>query len=504
MTTDDHNPMVTLSPPSEFLAPCPKFRILVLGNPESTKQELFSRIFGVDLEKKLVSDTFEPNHNINNELFLEGQNERLAIHASPNFSSGDENIYHTVCDFLTERSSSPNLADHVHVIWYCVASQQTREISSLEKKFFRGDWITVAHAHHIPIILTFTKYDEFVSQVMMDWLRNSSGDSGLSKVAVGHILRDLSTKKFEKTIGSKWDSLLDKVIQRVCVSSGDSDDDLRSFEALAEKTLASLRDHEVKVAFAAAQRNSAYISTEYAAETAAESYFETDTGHARKIHGVDMRDILPNFYAKAVQLFNMKDIPATLDNSSLLSKVLDATFGTHQKPLLAESLRRSGTESGSILLHLSPHERAVLLTQALAGIILFLHMLADAQWPEGHEGPTSATVTLTEKTISRELEDLRLGGGKKDLLEIVETSHIFTECQLKQDIAALLVKAVTQAEKTELSKTAPNNYRHNKGFTRAVVVEDDSELQEISLSFVNDHGPDDIVLPCGLTILPLN
>ena len=40
-----------LSPPSEFLAPCPKFRILVLGNPESTKQEIFSKVFGVDLEK---------------------------------------------------------------------------------------------------------------------------------------------------------------------------------------------------------------------------------------------------------------------------------------------------------------------------------------------------------------------------------------------------------------------------------------------------------------------
>lgn len=40
-----------LSSPQDFLEPCPTFRILVLGNPESTKQELFSKIFGVDLEK---------------------------------------------------------------------------------------------------------------------------------------------------------------------------------------------------------------------------------------------------------------------------------------------------------------------------------------------------------------------------------------------------------------------------------------------------------------------
>ncbi len=40
-----------LTPPSEFLGACPRFRILVLGNPESTKLELFTKIFGVDLEK---------------------------------------------------------------------------------------------------------------------------------------------------------------------------------------------------------------------------------------------------------------------------------------------------------------------------------------------------------------------------------------------------------------------------------------------------------------------
>lgn len=46
--TAQQNP---LCPPSEFLASCPQFRILVLGNPESTKQEIFSKVFGVDLEK---------------------------------------------------------------------------------------------------------------------------------------------------------------------------------------------------------------------------------------------------------------------------------------------------------------------------------------------------------------------------------------------------------------------------------------------------------------------
>lgn len=218
-----------------------------------------------------------------------------------------------------------------------------------------------------------------------------------------------------------------------------------------------------------------------------------------------MRDILPNFLAKAIQIFNMRDVPASLNDSSLLSRILDATFGRNQKPLLTESLHRSGTESGSILLNLSPHERAVLLTQALAGITLFLHMLADTQWPQPdfshhmcREDP-STPYTLTPHTIAWELEETRDGNtGKKDLLETIEASPIFTECNLKQDIAELIRAAVAQAERFESPR------RHVRG-PRNLVVEDDSELQEFSLSFVNDHrAPGDVVLPCGLTILPLN
>jgi len=49
-------PTTKLTSPDEFLAPCPTFRLLVLGNPESTKQELFSKVFGVDLEKACLGD----------------------------------------------------------------------------------------------------------------------------------------------------------------------------------------------------------------------------------------------------------------------------------------------------------------------------------------------------------------------------------------------------------------------------------------------------------------
>lgn len=209
--------------------------------------------------QRLVSDLFQPDHDIEKELDLLGQNSRLAIHASPNFWSGDEKIYNRVLDFLKSRSAVAKPEHHIHCIWYCVASEESRGVGELEKRFFLDGLSQITP--HVPVVLVFTKYEEFVSQVRLDWSRGSA-ERGLSKVAVSHILRDLSGKKFEQNIAIKWDCLLSAQIPRVCVSSDDADDDNRSFEQLTLSTLTVLRDRNIKYAFAAAQRHSPSISTQ--------------------------------------------------------------------------------------------------------------------------------------------------------------------------------------------------------------------------------------------------
>ncbi|KAK0704593.1 hypothetical protein B0H67DRAFT_649023 [Lasiosphaeris hirsuta] len=495
------NPPFTLSSPSEFLAPCPTFRILVLGNPESTKQELFSKIFGVDLERKLVADAFSTSHDINQALDLEGKNERLTVYTSLNFGSDDGAGYQRVCDFLATRSSdSLPLHERIHCIWYCAASEEERIVSRLETRFFGGGLASVAP--QVPVVLVFTKYDEFVGRVQLEWSRGAD-EHGLSKVALTHILRELSTKRFHELIGKRWDDvLLDgqgrsrvRIVPRVCVASGavDGSDDDSSFEALAKVTLESLREWKqkhVKLAFAAAQRSSATISTRYCANTAAD-YFTVDTGHARKADGIAMRDIVPNFFAKAVKIFNLRDNAAALDDPSLLGKVLEVTFGSDKRLFLDEILHSSSTDAG-MLFTLSPHERAVMLTQALAAIVMFLSKLADTQWPQRN----AFVPTLTPRSIERELDEIRSGREKQELLETIEGSPIFSSCHLRNDIADLVLKAVETAERI----WSPQG-RNSPG---TIVLEDDSDLREISLSFVNDKGPDDVVLPCGMTVLRLN
>ena len=132
-------------------------------------------------------------------------------------------------------------------------------MTELEKHFFSTG--LHAAAPGVPLVLVFTKYEEFVSQVRLDWSRDTQ-ERALSTVAVTHILRDLSSKKFERLVGKKWNEVLGGTTPRVCVSSGENEDDARSFEELTVRTLASLRERSVKFAFAAAQRNSALISTQ--------------------------------------------------------------------------------------------------------------------------------------------------------------------------------------------------------------------------------------------------
>jgi hypothetical protein len=211
-----------------------------------------------------------------------------------------------------------------------------------------------------------------------------------------------------------------------------------------------------------------------------------------------MRDILPNFFAKAITLFNLHDTSALLTSSTLLPLILDATFDPSQKPLLTECLTQSSTDPHAILSSLSPHERAVLLTQALTATLLFLHRLADTQWPHEDYHHQETAYTLTPRAINRVLEEIRGGQEKKAVLQAVEASPLFTTCTLRKAIADLIVAAVRRGD-TKVGVAAAGGRLHGGG-SRGFVDDDNAE---VPLSFVNDKGPDDVVLPCGLTILPL-
>lgn len=248
--------------------------------------------------------------------------------------------------------------------------------------------------------------------------------------------------------------------------------------------------------------------------------------------------MLPNFFAKCVQIFNMRDVSAVLSDPSLPTRILKAALQqTDQYLLLTEILQHSSTESSSLLVNsLSPHERAVLLVQGFALLVLFLHKLADSQWPHRENFSLSLPpLTVTQQAVEKLLGEFGTLREKTSVMEMVEGSTIFSDCPIRQAIADLVAGAIERAEQEEKGDNAmlaresefyssvgassgvssgryvyegvvgtSGHHPSRRGQRRSPVVVDDSDLQEISLSFVNDKSPDDVVLPCGLKILPLN
>jgi hypothetical protein len=204
-----------------------------------------------------------------------------------------------------------------------------------------------------------------------------------------------------------------------------------------------------------------------------------------------MRDLLSNYLSKAIHIFNFRDDAGVMSDLALLRRILEAVFDPSQVPFLDATV--TGTDSG-ILNNLSPHERACILAQALAGITLFLDKLADEVWPTR----SASFGGLRESTVENRLREIKTGSERKAVLETIEASPVFSACRLVTEVGDLILRAVEGAE-----IDTRGHFGAGVG-GKGIVVEDDSELEEISLSFVNDKGPNDIVLPNGLRILQLN
>lgn len=218
----------------------------------------------------------------------------------------------------------------------------------------------------------------------------------------------------------------------------------------------------------------------------AADYFAVNTGHARKRSGIEVGEVLDDFFKRSIQIFNFNDPHKALSHPRLLDRILESVFDAEELGFL-KGKGSFDNKGQSLIDGLSPHDRACMLTQALTGVVLFFHKLAESQWL--HRDPVPQ---LTAHIVERELNSIRSGKERKAAFETIESSAIFTQCRLISQVSDLILKAVGQGEKIGV----PDN---------AFIIEDDSELEEISLSFVNDHpGPDDVVLPNGMKILALN
>ncbi|KII91522.1 hypothetical protein PLICRDRAFT_511021 [Plicaturopsis crispa FD-325 SS-3] len=133
-----------------------RLRILVVGKSGVGKSSLLQKIFKIKMN---VSHNAAGVSDIEKE-YLYPDNDRLVVHDSQGYEPGDTENYDRVINFVNERSTKPNLADRVHVIWLCIATPCAggRVLETGTENLLKDIPPSIA------VIVVFTKYDTLVIQ----------------------------------------------------------------------------------------------------------------------------------------------------------------------------------------------------------------------------------------------------------------------------------------------------------------------------------------------------
>ncbi|KAK5726643.1 hypothetical protein LTR15_002530 [Elasticomyces elasticus] len=131
-------------------------RVLVCGNTGVGKSTLINKVFGVDVTHS--SDRFRGIHDVREEITFEGRPD-LIVHDSGGFEAGADEEFVAIEAFLKDKSSTMDVADRVHVIWFCIDINSPRTLQTATEKLFMA---VSKFASDVPIVVVATKKDDFL------------------------------------------------------------------------------------------------------------------------------------------------------------------------------------------------------------------------------------------------------------------------------------------------------------------------------------------------------
>jgi len=158
-------------------------------------------------------------HNIDDGLVFSNMT-GYVFHNSRGIESGGTEELEVLHDFIRRKSGERRLQDRLHAIWYCVPLDGHRP--ALHLKFYDN----ICPDPKVPVIVVFTKYEQFVRNVKMDMLDypENYADSDVSEVAEQrfqeHYLRplgdDVRYVRLEQM--HKRDSRCDELIEKTAAA----------------------------------------------------------------------------------------------------------------------------------------------------------------------------------------------------------------------------------------------------------------------------------------------
>ncbi|KZP07191.1 GTP-binding protein [Athelia psychrophila] len=146
---------------------CPRFRTLIIGRANAGKTTILQKVCGttkqpvvydargkeIKTQRFLMPSSDRGLHDINNIMVFES-NPGFIFHDSRGFEAGGAQELDAVTTFLSTRSSSTELQEQVHAIWYCIPLDDDRPFTRAEINFF-----SECGTGSVPVIAIFTKFD---------------------------------------------------------------------------------------------------------------------------------------------------------------------------------------------------------------------------------------------------------------------------------------------------------------------------------------------------------
>ncbi|KAH9178942.1 hypothetical protein EDB89DRAFT_1842968 [Lactarius sanguifluus] len=167
--------------------PTIRFRVLIIGRANAGKTTILQRVCDTTGSpiiyrgnEEVRGQTFfylrRGEHTIDDELRFSNDG-RYVFHDSRGIESGSTEELEILKEFIRRKCQERQLENRLHAIWYCVPMDNQRP--RLDLKFFND----ICHDRNVPVIMVFTKYDQFRRNVQIHMEDFGSPDDNVSDVA---------------------------------------------------------------------------------------------------------------------------------------------------------------------------------------------------------------------------------------------------------------------------------------------------------------------------------
>ncbi|KAH8995784.1 hypothetical protein EDB86DRAFT_2804379 [Lactarius hatsudake] len=240
--------------------PTVRFRVLIIGRANAGKTTILQRVCDTTGSPIIYrggrwrNETYfssvaskhdqRGKHTIDDELRF-SDDDRYVFHDSRGIESGSTEELGILKEFIRRKCQERRLARRLHAIWYCVPMDNQRPL--LDLKFFKD----ICPDQNVPVIVVFTKYDQFRRNVQIHLEDFGSLDDNVF---------DVADKQFkEHYLGPLGDDIRWVRLEKM------NRQNMRCDE-LIETTAAALNDDIVGLMLVAVQRGNLELSVKTALE----------------------------------------------------------------------------------------------------------------------------------------------------------------------------------------------------------------------------------------------